>query len=332
MPLPSPPRKFSSFFSLGIKILLTVLAFWLAFRDVEWDAFTAMLEKQKHTGLALAAGCIFVQVVMGALRWRYILAALSEQGKKVISYADAFKLYYISVFFSNCLPGTIGGDLVRVWITRSDTIPLSLSLNSIIIDRLLALTGLALVLLCMLPVLAGILQVDAWLVLINGLTLAMIGSWLIVKTDHALASFEHMRIIRWLRYFFNCLRLLIRNPIMSAQSLIAAAIAHVFFGMASYALAISMDVDVSLLTCMALMPLVMLVITLPISIGGWGVREMVMVQLFALVGVAGTEAVAISLQLGLLNMLVSLPAALLWLTFKKRRHIEKLPGTLPELP
>ncbi|MGE0753835.1 MAG: lysylphosphatidylglycerol synthase transmembrane domain-containing protein [Alphaproteobacteria bacterium] len=322
--LPKTPRKISPFVSITLKVLLTLTAFWLAFRDVNWDSFKQMLSEQSLLFITLAAGCMMGQILLGALRWRFILAALSEHGSRVMPFTEAFRIYYISVFFSNCLPGTIGGDVVRIWITRSDRIPLGLTVNSIIIDRLLALTGVMFLLLCMLPVLSGIIDFDPWMLFFGFILLAMIGCFLIIQVDHALERFEHIKTIKLLRYFFNCMRLLINKPVMSALSLIFATLSHVFYGLCTFVLAQGMGVELSLIECIALMPLVMLVITMPISIAGWGVREAVMVQLLALVGVAGTAAVAISLQLGILNVLVSLPAAFLWLSVKDRPQMRTI--------
>lgn len=318
------PRKLSSRISLAAKLLLTGAAFWLAFKDVNWDDLRSMLAQENVSYIALAAMCVMAQITLGALRWRYILAALSDSGKSVMSLLDTLKIYYISIFFSNCLPGTIGGDVVRIWITRSEHIPLSLTVNSIIIDRLLALTGLVVVLLIMLPVLSSIIGFDPWLALLAFLALAIIGCWLIVVVDRGLERFEHYRIIKLIRYFFNCMRLLIENPTMSLYSLVFASLSHVFYGLCAFMLANAMGVDIPLIDCVALMPLVMLAITMPISIAGWGVREAVMVHLFTLIGISSTVSILISLQLGLLNILISLPAALLWLTFKNRQQIVQM--------
>jgi uncharacterized membrane protein YbhN (UPF0104 family) len=51
---------------------------------------------------------------------------------------------------------------------------------------------------------------------------------------------------------------------------------------------------------------------LPISLGGWGVREVGMVTLFGAVGVAPERALALSLIWGFLPLLICVPAGLLW--------------------
>ncbi len=309
--------------TLLFKIFLTVAAFWFALRDVDWVQLSDVLKHQQSSGFGLAAVMVFFQIVLGALRWKFILASLSDLGKKVISAFEAFRLYYISVFFSCCLPGTIGGDLIRVWIARSDKIPLSLSVTSIIIDRLIALAGLGVIVIIMSPFLAQVLGFDLHGAAMIFAVLSLLGVAFLLNIERVLGPFRHIKIIHLFLYFINCLRLMIRKPLTSLNSLVFAALAHICFCICAYILAQSMQIQLSLMHCVMFMPLVMLAITMPISVGGWGVREMSMVGLLGLVGVPDAQALAISVQLGLLNILVSLPGSLFWLTLKNRKSIRK---------
>ena len=67
------------------------------------------------------------------------------------------------------------------------------------------------------------------------------------------------------------------------------------------------------------MPLVLLVTTVPVSIGGWGVREGAMVFAFGLIGVSEHSAFVLSFLFGLLVVAVSLPGGLIWLMSGERR-------------
>jgi hypothetical protein len=55
---------------------------------------------------------------------------------------------------------------------------------------------------------------------------------------------------------------------------------------------------------------VALVANLPISIGGWGVRETAVILLFGYIGVTANAALMLSLQLGVLSLLVALPGGI----------------------
>jgi hypothetical protein len=62
---------------------------------------------------------------------------------------------------------------------------------------------------------------------------------------------------------------------------------------------------------------------LPISIGGWGLREASFVSLLGVLGVDREAALLLSVEFGLLSMLVSLPGGLIWLTLRSDQNKAK---------
>jgi glycosyltransferase 2 family protein len=52
---------------------------------------------------------------------------------------------------------------------------------------------------------------------------------------------------------------------------------------------------------------------MPVSIGGWGLRETAMVYSLGLIGIAPEQALLLSVLIGLLNIVISLPGGVLWL-------------------
>jgi uncharacterized membrane protein YbhN (UPF0104 family) len=69
---------------------------------------------------------------------------------------------------------------------------------------------------------------------------------------------------------------------------------------------------VSLFDCLVLVPIIIQVSLLPISIGGWGVRESVAVIGFGYFGVSGEVALASSVIFGFLMLVFSLYGGVLW--------------------
>jgi uncharacterized membrane protein YbhN (UPF0104 family) len=82
---------------------------------------------------------------------------------------------------------------------------------------------------------------------------------------------------------------------------------------------------VNLSAFFVLVPLVILLSMIPVSIGGWGVREGVMVVAFNFVGMPRDDALSLSLLFGFVITLVSLPGGLLWLLSNR----EDLRGASP---
>ena len=66
------------------------------------------------------------------------------------------------------------------------------------------------------------------------------------------------------------------------------------------------------------MPPIMLITTLPLSIGGWGIRENAIILGFGLIGIASDAALALSVLLGLIALVTALPGGLVWLLSRER--------------
>jgi uncharacterized membrane protein YbhN (UPF0104 family) len=89
--------------------------------------------------------------------------------------------------------------------------------------------------------------------------------------------------------------------------------------LSTYVIASTLGITIGPVTMAAVMSLVTLVVILPISIAGWGVREVSFVALLGLLGVEREAALLLSVEVGLLTMLVSLPGAVLWLLARHLR-------------
>jgi uncharacterized membrane protein YbhN (UPF0104 family) len=86
-----------------------------------------------------------------------------------------------------------------------------------------------------------------------------------------------------------------------STTVVAAFASNLLLVGASFVLAYGPDVNVGFLTWLVVMPIVLLMATLPISVGGWGTREIAMVYMLGLFAVPPDLAAAVSIQFGLTN-------------------------------
>ena len=223
------------------------------------------------------------------------------------------RLYYTSVFFNTCLPGAIGGDIVRVWIARKKLGSLTQVFNSVVLDRVAALAGLVVLVLAALPFIDERLNLDL-LIIIPLLAVCIVaGVFILVYLDRLPLRWQNLAPVRLAislaeaarRAFFNLSTLIL---VMAAA--VAAPLAACF---CVYLLARSLEVPLSIVHAILLVPPALLLGALPISIGGWGVREAVLVGLLGLVGITSEAALVISVQLGVLTTCVTLPGGVIWL-------------------
>lgn len=303
---------------LGMKLLVTLGAFWFLVMLTDVSEALALVRNQNLALVAFAAFAVLLQIALGAFRWRSVLIASARQQAANISPWLAYRLYYASIFFNSFLPGGLGGDVVRVISTRTLGVTIGASVHSVVLDRILTLATLLLMALPALPLVwkgiglpvstlvAGAAIVPFLTVFYFGLgrisRLATLKSY----ADRALVSFRY------------ALHNLLSHPRVLLAAVPLAFAAHAAYAVTAYLIARSLNIEFNLLDALMLMPLVLLVSTVPISIGGWGVREVGAIGLLGLVGVPSHEAVVISLQLGVVSVLMSLPGGLFWMSLKSR--------------
>jgi uncharacterized membrane protein YbhN (UPF0104 family) len=141
-------------------------------------------------------------------------------------------------------------------------------------------------------------------------------------------SWQHLRLMRLAQSLGEATRTIFLRPSAAVPTLLLAIAAQALMAFTAYVLAQSLAVDVSLLDCLVLMQPVALLTSLPISIGGWGVRESLMIVVLGFVGVPATAALALSVELGLLAMVVSTPGLIFWFVLKPKRT-SNVPSAIP---
>ena len=96
-----------------------------------------------------------------------------------------------------------------------------------------------------------------------------------------------------------------------------------FFVVCSYVLiyvisAVSLGLDIDYLAFMVFSPIILFSMTLPISIGGWGIRELTALLLSLLLGLSASSSISVSIIYGILNLICSLPGLYFFLQIKSK--------------
>jgi uncharacterized membrane protein YbhN (UPF0104 family) len=124
-------------------ILAAGLLWWLVDSGkLDWEMLLT-LRRYPHR-LLLAFGFCFLNLLLVTVRWRFILAARTESAPMPLR--KLFLVNWIGMFFSTVLPGSVTGDVVKVFYVRRQHKELSHAflLFSCLLDRVMGLTGLIL--------------------------------------------------------------------------------------------------------------------------------------------------------------------------------------------
>lgn len=303
---------------------VTVTLLWWLLHDPERRSDMAgALAKADWRWLLAAMACAGACEFFGILRWRLFLQMLHLR----IPLAETSRLFFIGAFFNQFLPGTTGGDIVRVlYLMRDHPEHRTAGLLSVAVDRLLAM----LVLVAM-GLLFAWTRAD-WFAQSAAIGNAMSIFALILVTMAAglAASFVLTR-----RHLVDRLpaRMPLRDKLVKLSTLWQLCIENrreallgtlytvpmllSFFAAFSF-VAFAFTSKVGFLDMMSLMPLVTAVTALPISLNGIGVREALLDELlFELCGVPRGTGILISITGMLVYLLWGLPGA--WFYLARRR-------------
>ena len=104
-------KKKTRHLSIIVRIAVAILAVGLFFRGEDLgQLYRGILSIDPWVflaaiGLYCAGQCVFV------LRWRLLLKVLAID----LKFFTGLKLHMLGLFYNNCLPSSVGGDLLRAW-------------------------------------------------------------------------------------------------------------------------------------------------------------------------------------------------------------------------
>ena len=309
-----------------VKIALSALALCFLALTVDLAAAWQHMASQSPWLVAAAVIALLAQVVLAALRWHTILASLGAR----TSVPESLRVFYVAAFFTNWLwGGAVAGDSVRAWLSLRMQMRVMRAITSIILDRAVAVAGVAILVIATAPLFAARLgaTATAWIAWAPATAAGalLIGIGIATQMYRLPLDWHRHRLLGALQTLSLETRAVFLRPAVALTALGFAIAAQFAMSLAAYALAWSMDIGLSLINCLVLIQPVVLATALPISIGGWGVRETAMIALLALVGVPASAALALSVQLGLLSMVAALPGLAFWLRLKTSVSEEQTP-------
>lgn len=305
---------------LGLALKFAITTFLIVFllNAVGLEDVIARLKTVSYPLVLLSLLIAAFQFLISTVRWRVVLQALDTS----LGFSKAFQIVCIGVFFNQVLPGSVGGDAVRVYKSVKAGLPLGTSINGVVLDRLATVLGLVLLSAFCLPFLLDRMDnpLPTWLLPLV-IVACMAGTALLMMLDRLPMTLRRWRLVRALGHIALHTRLVFLHPVFATQVLLLAVLGHINISMVAWVLGLSMGLgdQLSLLECLALIPVVLLITTLPISIAGWGVREGAMVGILGSIGIASDSALMLSILFGVTTVAISLPGGLVWLASSDRR-------------
>jgi glycosyltransferase 2 family protein len=290
----------------AIQIALTVVLLVALARVLDPAKLRQLLQAANPVWLTVGFIILTAQQIISAERWRLVVVALSAP-----QYRMWFYLFWqgLSMLCSMVLPSIIGADLVRTYALSGRT-PIGTVVRIVLIDRALGLLALATLVIVSVLVLPGFFSAQPLLLLSVAIAVCGPATYLVL-TRLVPRLRGTQRLVLAARELGLDLKRTVEGKGSTRVILISLSL-HLLSVFAFLALgnAIGMP-EVDFVHYLAIVSCALLVTIIPISIGGWGIRESALVIGFGLVSVEPERAFTLSATFGLLVMLSSAVVALL---------------------
>lgn len=275
---------------VGIGLLVVL------FLRIELGSVVERLSEVRWGWIALVVILPHIAIWLSAIKWRLLLARLGVR----VSRANAFWLYMIGTFFNNFLPSTAGGDVVRAIELRRETDETGAIVAATLAERLIGFAAL-ITLLPLALIDERVRGATAFLPLAIGAALValVLGVWLLLSghMGEAMRLLRMARVARALDRSEAALRRVLRDR-GAVQRAFALSLA--FYGVAIltvWAASRAFEHPLGLFGVQAVVPLVLLVGSLPITLNGLGTKEAAYVFLLGLLGMPAPTALALAVVL-----------------------------------
>lgn len=308
-------RRRNAWLAVG-KAAVSAVLVALVVRRFSLEGLRAELSEMSWSRLLLPFVIIAGSNLLGAMQWH----ALARAAGVVVRFGPMLRAYLIGLFLNNFMLGTIGGDVFKIYAVGRGSGEVARVAGATIVDRLIGLSAL-----CALALIAAIAEIPRQrlpleqTLVVAGFSLLIMGTAAILLHPRYGAAAARMvarlplgrfagkaeRLLGHLQSFRRRPRVL--NGAFALSLLIQSSrvVSHFCVGLAMGWSLHAAD----LLKFFLVIPILGLIISLPISIGGWGVREWAGVALFAPLGLGGHEAVALLALTATLTLVASLIGA-----------------------
>lgn len=314
---------------LAIRIAVSLGALALLFQLIDFDSLVTTL---RSVDLALYSTAVLALALsmpaLGAWRWRQACKPTGVQ----LPYWAHLRIGMIGSFLGQALPTSVGVEATRAWLHSQETGSLSKSAAAVVADRLSGLITLLLLIVLCYPLQRLVIDSPAGRTLAAGLSAASLAGLAVLFSLSLPIGDRLIAIIPFepVRRFASNLRTSFLDPSSTAILVGISLLLHAASLLGLWLIAKAIGASVSPLQLLVLIPPAFVVMLIPFSIAGWGLREGGFVVFLGLAGAPGDAALAISILFGAAMLLISLPGGGLFV-FSKRRG-ETLPPRQESAP
>jgi uncharacterized membrane protein YbhN (UPF0104 family) len=287
--------KLFNILKIGISAgMLAYVLLTISLRDLGYAILVA-----RWGYLALAAGLAIGGVALRAVRWQALLRALGI----AIPLRRLVKLYFVGTFFNIFLPTGFGGDAIRMIELARYSKQTPEAIGTVLVDRATGLWMLFAMALAALPFGRTAVPPHAVAFIAIVAVVGLLGGWLLMGTRLLpwLGARVRLPAQEKLERFYHAVSGCGYKAL--GQALGISLLFNLLIIAVNWLIALGLNVHLPVSVFFLFTSILSLALMLP-SVGGLGVREEAYKQMYGVVGVPGSVAVAMSLTTFLLQSIL----------------------------
>ena len=309
---------------LAIKIVVSLVLLALLFSKIDVGQLWAIARRASVLWLGVALTIYVINLIASTWRWYILLDAQEVKVRR----RWLFGSFMVASFFNNFLPSNIGGDVIRISDTAKAARSRTLAATVVLMDRGLGLMALVLVAAvgasaagAVHPAALPIWPVWLWAGFLAGAAAtapAVFAPAGFGRLLQPLTVFHPEWVGDRIETLTSVLARFGARPRALATCFTTAVFVQSTMVVFYFAVAHALHLNVSLSDIAVIVPISFVVQMLPVSFGGFGVREATFSIYFSRIGQPIESAIAMSLVGQALIMLFSLTGAAVYIS--RRRH------------
>jgi glycosyltransferase 2 family protein len=312
---------------LVLQLVVTAAIGAFLFSRIEFEGVLGSLGNFRWTDFVGLLLLIVAQYTFVAKRFALVVRWVGA----TCTFVTALRAVLVGAFFAQTPLSALGGDAMRGWILYKSNVKPIDGASAVVLDRLLGALSLLLLIVMTLPLLWQLvsnpsLRIAMAAVLSFGFLSALAFTCLILLPE----SFRRFALVAWAYQTARLFSEILSRPSLAISLVALSLAAHTCALLMILLIATAIGAPAAWWQLLVLTPFPLFLSLLPISIGGWGVREGAIVVAYGLVGVTATESLAISLAFGAAVAAASIPGAIVWLLSDSGRHSRLEPSTRPD--
>jgi uncharacterized membrane protein YbhN (UPF0104 family) len=299
---------------LLLKLLVSGGLIFYFLSRIHIENFIQTFASANYSWIALALTVYLFTQAISAVRWTMLARPLGID----TPFQDLIKYYLIGMFFNLFAPGTVGGDVSRIYYVVRDehahasgrAVTTMHAAMSVLMDRaigMIVLVWLGAVGLMLFPKYAVPPTVRS---VTFSLALGFVAAVLVAPLLRRILPEDGHPIVVKLRLAFRSYRTHWRAL---GAALVLSLVLHLIQSWLHVIMGRALGLDVPFSFCIIVYPLVGTFAAIPISLNGLGLREGGYIYLLAVIGIGTEKSIAFSLLLFLIVALDSLVGGLLFL-------------------